>query len=271
MTDVKQGSAMKRFLPGLLSLIMVYGCSSSTQNSNASNTGKSECPDSPQSSLESKNVKEITLGGTSLNETGQINTGKQKGFAFQAKKGQKFSYRTKDDVCVWVYAPNSALLKGDEIPVEGQYTVQVSAPRGSTSFAIDLELKDTNIAQTVTPATPNSSSSISSNQIDPEEFIRDHYANLNNRNYSETWKGLSSDFQGISGQFSAYTEWWNSVEKIRLSSTRLVRKDSNQAIVDAELQYVMKTGAIADDDRGRIYLSWSSAKNNWEIVKKTAP
>jgi hypothetical protein len=282
---------MKKILPILI--FILCGCSQPS-NTASTPTPKDGCPDQPQGTLETKSVKSITLSNNSLTESGQINPGKQKGFTFDAKKGQKLSYRTKDDICVWVYTPNSNLFKEDELPVDGKYTVQVSALKGSTSFALDMELKDPGVAQqpspspsvvaestTSTSSTPVQSSSTSTSSTStattsnrsnakssPEQFIRDHYSNLNARNYNSTWKGLSSDFQGISGSFSGYTEWWDSVEKIELGSVRLVSQDDNEAIVDAEITYVMKTGSAVDDERGRIYLTWNSNKENWEIAKK---
>ena len=115
------------------------------------------------------------------------------------------------------------------------------------------------------------SNSVNTDRIDPEVFIKNHYSELNKRNYNLTWKELSFDFQMISTGFSGYTDWWNSVEKIQLGSTRLVSKNDSQAIVDVQLEYVMKRGGTSDDERGRIYLAWKSEKKNWEIVKKTSP
>lgn len=278
----------------LLLLILISGCGPTINSSNSAAVSvKTRCPDQAQGSLDGKNVKSISFISGSIQESGQINTSTQKGFSFDAKKGNKFSFKTKDDLCVWVYTPSNTLISGDAIPVDGRYTIQISTLKGSTSFTLDMELKDLSTSNISTASTPTISSenksatsssntnvkdisSISSNtgemnRTDPELFIQNHYAQLNNRNYDSTWKALSSDFQSISNGFSSYTDWWDSVEKIKLYSTRLVSKNGSQAVVDAQLQYVMKRGGVSDDERGRIYLAWDSEKRSWEIIKKTSP
>jgi hypothetical protein len=266
---------MKQILPFLV--LVMCGCNIiPNKSSNLSNL-KDECPDQPQGTLEGSQVKSLALNNGSSSESGNINVGKQKGFSFEGKKKQKFNYRTKDSVCVWIYTPDAVLLKGDELPMDGKYTVQVSALKGSTSFNLELGLQDLNTA--TQPSTSLSSPSpiaqappaaSEDRPKSPENFIKEHYSNLNARNYDLTWKSLSSEFQTISTGFSGYTEWWNSVERIELDSVNLVSKDSSQAIVDAELRYIMKTGVTSDDERGRIYLAWNSSVSNWEIVKKTS-
>jgi hypothetical protein len=284
---------MKKILPILVCILC--GCGKAPSTPPVSPISQEGCPEQPQGTLEPKSVKSITLSTNSLSETGQINAGKHKGFSFEAKKGQKFSYRTKEEVCVWIYTPSNTLTQSDELPVDGKYTVQVSALKGSTSFNLEMELKDPGMAQQSVPSSTTSSSTSSSTtetttptqstqvkssdtsstssatKPNPEQFIRDYYSNLNSRNYDAAWKGLSSDFQGISGSFSDYSEWWDSVDEIELGSARLVSQDGNQAIVDANLTYVMKTGARSEDGRGRIYLAWNSDKSNWEMTKKKAP
>jgi hypothetical protein len=266
---------VRKFLPGLL-LLAMSGCNKPVDESSLVKSG---CPDRPQSSLEGKNVKQVSITNSSLRESGQVNAGKQTGFSFDAKKGQKFSYSTKDEVCVWTYDPSITLVNSDEIPIDGKYTVQVSALKGSTSFTLELALKDNSIAQSPAVSTPTNISkqkstedisSATTNRSDPEEFIKRHYSNLNGRNYDLTWKELSPDFQQISTGFSGYTDWWNSVERIELTSTKLVRRTDSQAIVDTELRYTMKTGSVSDDERGRIILEWNSGKASWELAKKTS-
>ena len=267
---------------------MLCGCSTSPSDQKISTSQKSICPDQPQGSLEDKHVKKISLVGNKLTESGQVNTGQHKGFSFDAKKNQKIIYQTKDDVCIWIYTPSSDLLKSDETPVDGIYTVQIAALKGSTSFTLDLQLKDSSSSQSnstslqsISPTEKtvsngrgnleNSSNSSPSNQVDPEEFIRIYYSNINKRNYDSTWASLSSNFQSMSGGFSGYKDWWDSVDKIQVISTTLMNNDNGQATVNAKIRYFMKTGVDVDDEKGLFYLSWNSDKKNWELIKKTSP
>ena len=75
----------------------------------------------------------------------------------------------------------------------------------------------------------------------------------------------------MSGGFSGYKDWWDSVDKIQVISTTLMNNDNGQATVNAKIRYFMKTGVDVDDEKGLFYLSWNSDKKNWELVKKTSP
>jgi ARC6-like, IMS domain len=128
-----------------LFLAMMYGCSS-TSTPNASSSAKSGCPSQPQGSLDAQKVKQLSLKDGAITESGQINAGSQQGFSFNAKKGQGFRYKTKDDICVWIYSPTNSLLSSDILPVDGKYTVQVSGLKGSASFTLDLKLRDAGVS-----------------------------------------------------------------------------------------------------------------------------
>jgi hypothetical protein len=129
-----------------LFLAIIYGCSSSTSIPNALNAIKSGCPNQPQGSLDAQKVKQLSLKNGAITESGQINAGSQQGFSFSAKKGQGFRYKTKDDICVWIYSPTNSLLSSDILPADGTYTVQVSGLKGSTSFTLDLKLRDAGVS-----------------------------------------------------------------------------------------------------------------------------
>jgi hypothetical protein len=123
-------------------LIIIGGCSAASSNSN-SNTGfsGSTCPEKPASTLDSKDVKAISLNTSgSTKESGQLNGGKSLGYTFEAKSGQKLSYQTKDDICIWIFAPDITLLSNTDLPKSGKYTIQVAAPKGSTTFNLEMSL-----------------------------------------------------------------------------------------------------------------------------------
>jgi hypothetical protein len=68
--------------------------------------------------------------------------GQSTGFTFDAQSGQKLSYATAENVCVWVFTPDNKLLNTQTIPQSGKYTIQVSAPKGSTTFNLTLSLQN---------------------------------------------------------------------------------------------------------------------------------
>lgn len=138
-------------------LIIIGGCSaaSSNPNSNAGFAG-STCPEKPASTLASKDVKAISIGTSgNTKESGQLNGGKSLGYTFEAQSGQKLSYQTKDDICIWIFAPDLTLLSNTDLPKSGKYTIQVAAPKGSTSFNLEMSLGTLQTsASSAVPANP---------------------------------------------------------------------------------------------------------------------
>jgi hypothetical protein len=96
------------------------------------------------------------------------------------------------------------------------------------------------------------------------EFIQKYYQLLNERNYSNSWNKLSTNFQNKSQD---YKQWWDKVKNIRVSSVKNISQDENMAIVEAQISYELKDGRVKQDDNKQIHLLWNKAKNEWEIDK----
>jgi hypothetical protein len=105
----------------------------------------------------------------------------------------------------------------------------------------------------------------------PAEFIRQHYTLLNQRQYDTTYQRLSSNFQSKSNGYAEYVNWWDKVARINIGAVQTLDANANKALVNAELQYIMKAGKPFNDDKSRIYLAWSEAQQSWLIDNKTAP
>jgi len=151
-------------LPQRLKVLLViaclmtgYGCPTGLPNTQISGKGSNTCPDTPQSTLEKKNVKPISISTQFVKESGSVRVGENLGYTFDAKVGDKLSWRTSDNICVWVFTPSNKILKGGELPDNGKYIVQVSVPSGTTTFTLDMGLGNTVAANTPvapTNATP---------------------------------------------------------------------------------------------------------------------
>ena len=268
-------------------LILIAGCTGNYQNSpvvNKSMTADKSsnvCKSQPEQPLNSQNVKSIILGENDEVISGMVSKDNQLGYSFEAKSGQTLQYKTDDEICVWIFSPENKILGDLKIAHDGKYVIQVSAPKGSTSFNVKMSLKIIQVAaQAQKDTVPKTEPSISSDkpspkseviaQRSPEKFIQNHYAALNDRNYKYTWTDLSSEFKEKTGGFSSYTQWWDEVERIQVNSTKLVREGNNRAIVEVDIQYKMKSGETVQDDKGRIYLEWNSEEKHWDIVDKNA-
>ncbi|MDH6064604.1 hypothetical protein [Umezakia ovalisporum] len=104
-----------------------------------------------------------------------------------------------------------------------------------------------------------------------DDFVRDYYIALKNRQYEQTWNSLSPGFQSISGSSSQYEEWWNSVTEINIGDIKLIDQNTDKAVVDAELSYVLEGGRIYEDGKKRIYLIWNDDTDSWLFNRKLAP
>jgi hypothetical protein len=152
---------------------LLFGCGKSSNKANDnqpdSESGTTEvdqtkdsgykCPDKP-GKLDPSNVEEITFNGNETTISGQLTADEALGYLFEGKEGQKLTYSTEDELCMWIYTPNNKLLNGVDLPSNGSYTVQVSIPKGSRTFELTMELRSSEISY----GSNNSNSSNNSNQ-----------------------------------------------------------------------------------------------------------
>lgn len=258
-----------------MTLLTVNACSASSQTNNVSSISN-QCPDKPQEKekLALNNVKLISLDRQKVKESGMINPGKNLGYAFEAKSGQKLSYQTKDDICIWVYTPDNQLLNSSVLPQTGKYTIQLASRQATKTFELEMSL-DAVLEASSSPSQQANNSIIpepAQNRPAADEFVKNHYFSLKNRNYSSTWSELSPRFQSLSvGSYSDYLQWWDKVRDIRIGNVSLINQSNDTAIVDADLYYVIDADRVFEDSKKRIYLVWSGEKNSWLIERKFVP
>ncbi|MEG3955911.1 hypothetical protein [Microcoleus sp. herbarium2] len=135
-------------------LLINFGCTAMPNSQTKSPTTSSGCLEKPELSLDSQNVKLVVLGEQMLTESGIASKSKSIGYTFEAKANQKLTYKTDQNVCIWVFTPDNQLLNTGVLPTTGKYTIQVSAPQGSTTVDLSMGL---DIAQATPASTPNSS------------------------------------------------------------------------------------------------------------------
>lgn len=147
---------MKKLSISIL-LLAIVGCNN-LSISQTPNSISGDCPEQPSVSLEAKDVKPITLttSGTTQ-ESGQVKSGKSLGYTFEGQEGQKLSYQTKDDICIWIFTQDLTILEGIDLPKNGKYTIQVAALKGATTFNLAMSLGALQAASTPSPVNPTSS------------------------------------------------------------------------------------------------------------------
>lgn len=165
----------------------------SSVSSNA--ISSSGCGEKPMVSLSEKDVEEVVLNESTVTKSGQVSANKNVGYTFTATTGQKLSYNTDADVCLWVFTPDNTIFKGGELPKNGKYIIQVAAPQGVKTFDLTMGLGVLETAAstpTVSPTdTPertsertsentsennNDQSSLENNNIQPENDISQEQA-----------------------------------------------------------------------------------------------
>jgi len=87
------------------------------------------------------NSEQILFNNGAIKKEGAINAGQYISYTFQAKTGEVFDYRTRDNICVAVYTSNKQFLIDPKPLKGGQYLVLISTPSGSTTFELEMELK----------------------------------------------------------------------------------------------------------------------------------
>lgn len=136
------------------------------------NLGSPGCSDKPTVSLNAKNVEKITFNQGRISKSNQVSVEQHVGYTFAAIAGDKLSYSTDSDVCIWVFTPDTEIVKGKDLLKTGQYTIQVGAPQGVKNFNLEVGLGDlqTNISPT-TESTPTINLDAKENNLQQQHDI----------------------------------------------------------------------------------------------------
>lgn len=102
-------------------------------------------------------------------------------------------------------------------------------------------------------STPVNSSPIGAIFSDPAEAVRSYYQWIDANRYDLTWPLLSEKFKQTFNccapnyNYTEYTTWWDSVDRIEAVEVSTVQQDNARAIVFMELHYWMKAGGQSVD------------------------
>lgn len=135
-----------------LTLLIIGGCQALPKVSEQTIQASTGCPEKPKAAL--TKAEDIQLNSQTVSKSGQASANNSVGYTFEAQAGQKLSYRTTDDICIWLYTPDNKLLSSGEIPQTGKYILQVSAPKGSTTFNLEMSLGTLQASQPSVPSSP---------------------------------------------------------------------------------------------------------------------
>jgi len=251
----------------LIILLLGCGCQMLEPSYNQ-NQANQQCPSQPLTKLTVNNVKEIELTEKTTTESGIINSMTTLAYAFQAEDGQKLTYKTQQDLCIWIYTPDNQLLNTTTLLKKGKYLMQIASRQGSQNFDINLSLSYPKKINSEPEEPLQADQILPQNNTSPEQFIRNYYSNINNRNYSEAYNDLSSEFKGFSGNYKSYQEWWNKVAEVEILRVEILQQTDQSAFLKVELQYLMKDQRLISDKKPFFYLIWDNSNSKWLLNGK---
>jgi serine/threonine-protein kinase len=120
----------------------------------------------------------------------------------------------------------------------------------------------------VAPAPVASPQPFVASRQSPEQFVRDQYSIINNRQYQAAWSRLSTGFQNnptaFPNGYTSYVNWWNTVKQVDVQSVKRVNTNDKTTTVAIRLKYYMNNGKVSSESR-RILLLWNAKTSSWII------
>jgi hypothetical protein len=309
----------------ILFSILLGSCEQMTNMLNSSklslsNTGVSpapiQCPETPPN-LDKNTVKNLPLNKDLL-IFDVLNPGENVGYTFYGRLGKSINYQVSNNVCLWIYAPDTKLLetsyptnnannteknsltgmrgKSLELPLTGQYIVQIGGANTNTKFSLELTTPN----QAITALTPNPLNTLSplptptsilptakvvspnilptpavtpspvANTVKatPDIIVKNYYTNINQSKYADAWSQLSPSYKNNPqlhpNGFTSYEEWWKTLQGVELQSWQVLENNQQQATVNVVLKYIPKTGNSFNQSLD-ILLTWDNISQKWMI------
>lgn len=135
-----------------------------------------------------------------------------------------------------------------EIPIQATQTAEARQTEGAQVYSLTpSDQDDPNVTSIVEPVTTPQRTDTPSNYVDPEIFIQDYFALLNQGRYEEAWSKLSNQFQlnrGPSG-YEEYVAFWESIDTIKIVRIEVTSQNEAEAMVFVEANYHYKAGYTA--------------------------
>ena len=101
-------------------------------------------------------------------------------------------------------------------------------------------------------------------QTSPEQFIKDYYSLINDRQFAQAWQSLTPTFQrDRAGGYQTFTSFWQTIDSVNVRGARIVEVKADSAIIDIDLTY-QKSTAITPETL-RMGLLWQESSGQWLI------
>ncbi|MBF2067044.1 MAG: protein kinase [Calothrix sp. C42_A2020_038] len=155
-----------------------------------------------------------------------------------------------------------------ELPTATQTPIETSEPLPLPSPTQTPQAPDVMIP-TQPPTVEPSPNPPKPNQPSPTQFIQNYYNSVNNKDLEKTWNQLAPTYRNNRRihpkGFDSYVGWWDrTVQQVEVNQINLVRDNGQTAVVDAQLNYLLRNGKQSLDSV-RFTLVWDTATNQWLI------
>jgi serine/threonine protein kinase, bacterial len=141
---------------------------------------------------------------------------------------------------------------------------------------------DKTVIANTPPSTPTISSTIQTPisrtvnppSITPVDIVKDYYSKINTRDFQGAWNKLPVSLQNDRSihpnGYNSFLDWWsNQVGSAQLLGTNLVSSTDKEAIVDADVQYFMRSGqGRRSTPQAMRYFFVKDPNNNTWIIDK---
>lgn len=97
------------------------------------------CPETPPQNALLLKTEDILIN-KEIKVSGTVRDGQHLGYRFESKQAEEISWSSDKSICVWIFNQKLELMKSNKLPKAGKYTMQVTAPQGSTTFNLDIKL-----------------------------------------------------------------------------------------------------------------------------------
>lgn len=106
----------------------------------------------------------------------------------------------------------------------------------------------------------------------PDQAVRTYYDLVSQQRYDVSWNLLTDSFKqrfnccAPNYNYSGYTEWWDSVDRVEFGTVNTVSQDGDRAVVYAEIYYLMNNGQRSGMSANPyIELRYDASTGSWRI------
>jgi len=103
----------------------------------------------------------------------------------------------------------------------------------------------------------------------PTQFVKNYYSLVNSRQYDTAWKNLTQSFQTDRAKGrSVFNDFWNTIDQVSVTGSRLVEIKGDSAIIDVDITYQKidkNKNKVIIPETLRMSLIWNESLGQWQI------